>query len=85
VSVGALRDAHVGTVADGQDGVNEWCVAVTAGGVGGHAALGTGVKGHALTLVRTFGSDELNAPHIATGIGGFGLGSALTGNSYLVK
>jgi len=79
VSVGALRDAHVGTVADGQDGVNEWCVAVTAGGVGGHAALGTGVKGHALTVVRTDGSDELNAPHVAAGGGGLGPGISLVG------
>jgi len=79
VSVGAFRDAHVGTVADGQDGVNEWCVAVTAGGVGGHAALGTGVKGHVLTVVRADGSDALNAPHVAAGGGGLGPGISLDG------
>jgi hypothetical protein len=62
VSVGALRDTDIAAVVLGEDGVNEWCVAVTAGGVGGHAALGTGVKGHVLTVVRTDGWDELNAP-----------------------
>ena len=85
MSVGALRDTDIAAVVLGEDGVNEWCVAVTAGGVGGHAALGTGVKGHALTVVRTDGSDELNAPHVAAGGGGLGRGSALTGNFYLVK
>jgi hypothetical protein len=52
---------------------------VTAGGVGGHAALGTGVKGHVLTVVRADGSDALNAPHVAAGGGGLGPGISLDG------
>jgi len=79
VSVGALRDTDIAAVVLGENGVNEGCVAVTAGGVGGHAALGTGVKGHALTVVRTDASDALNAPHVAAGGAGLGPGISLVG------